>query len=61
MQGVCEVQRKEVDLDKELELVAEKLELIKRSKSGFGRIEIQVANRRMSNIKMEISEQVKSK
>ena len=57
------MQSKEVDLkkDKELELIAEKLELIKRSKSGFGKIEIQVANRRMANIKVEISEEVKSK
>ena len=52
---------KELDLKKEMELIAEKLELIKQSKSGFGKIEIQVANRRMANIKMEISEEVKSK
>ena len=44
----------------ELALIAEKLEVIKRSRSGHGKIEIQVAKRRMANIKMEISEQVKS-
>ena len=59
MLGVCEVPGNELDLEKEMGLIAEKLELVK--KAGHGEVIIKIADGKVVYITHTIGEKVKTK
>ena len=58
-QGVCEVPGNEVASDKELELIAERLNIVKQA--GHGEIVVRVTGGKVVYITHTIGEQIKSK